>query len=54
MSSKKIYTSVGIDAEVFDRLKEDAARERRSRSSQVSKILREYYREADADQTKAG
>ncbi len=44
MSSKKIYTSIGIAEEVLARLDLEARAERRSRSFIVEKALRERYK----------
>lgn len=43
MSSKKIFTSISIEKEVFDRVDLDAKADRRPRSFIVEKILRDYY-----------
>lgn len=43
MSRKKIYTSMGIAEDVFNRIEEQATSERRSRSFIVEKVLREYF-----------
>jgi len=44
MSSKKIYTTVGLDAGVFECLKFEAAQTRRSLGFIVEQLLREHYR----------
>lgn len=43
MSSKKIYTTLGLAEEVFEKLMQESARERRSRSFIVENILRERF-----------
>ena len=43
MSSEKKYTSVGIAAEVMNRLEEEVRRLHRSRSFIIEEALRKYY-----------
>ena len=43
MSSKKIYTTVGIEEAVLDRLKHEAKQEQRSVGFIVEKILRIHF-----------
>ncbi len=44
MSSKKILVKVSIDEEVTKKLIEEAAREVRTKSSMMEKILRDRYK----------
>lgn len=42
MSSKKIFTTVGIDETILKEIKTEAESEQRSMSAMVNKILLEY------------
>jgi len=44
MSSKKIYTSVGLEEWIVKALDDDSARQQRSRSNLLEMILREHYK----------
>lgn len=43
MSRRKIYTTVGVASEVYDRIESEAHKERRSKSFIIDKILRAYF-----------
>lgn len=43
MSSKKIYTTVGMDRELLTRLEDEALKERRTKSFILEGILRKHY-----------
>ena len=43
MSRKKKYTTVGLPEEIFERLKQEAIREQRTKSFIVERSLREHY-----------